>query len=374
MKGKIALIIGQLGFGGAERQVSLIARGLAGAGWPVSVICLSEIVEPFGAEIGKAGIRLHWIKRRGRYDPMRLFKLARLLRENRIELVHSHLETANIYSYLALALAGRPKFIPTALSMPIDQGPVRDRLLARALALGDAIHVNSHAAIEAYSERYRVSESKFRVVHNGALPVPARTENARQAARRMFNIPRNALVVGTLSKDSPDKNLPAFFRLAAALKARHGELRAVAAGLGLDRSCALSIPEACAMSEDIVLLGPREDVETVFAAMDIFVLTSLREGLPNVVMEAMASGLPVVAFDTGGVSELIEQGVSGIVLPCADEQALLREVGGLLADPERCRKMGEAARARMFSQFSVEKMIERTAAVYREVLGRARIG
>ena len=67
MKGKIALVIGQLGFGGAERQVSLIARGLAGAGWPVSVICLSELVEPYGAEIGKAQIRLHWIKPRGAY-------------------------------------------------------------------------------------------------------------------------------------------------------------------------------------------------------------------------------------------------------------------------------------------------------------------
>ncbi len=372
MKGKIALVIGQLGFGGAERQVSLIARGLAGAGWPVSVICLSEFVEPFGAEIGKAGIRLHWIKRGGRYDPERLLRLARLLREDRIELVHSHLETANIYSYLGLALAGRPRFIPTVLSMPRDEVPVRSWLLARALAAGDAIHANSHAAIKTYSGRYRVSESKFRVVHNGALPLPVCTEKTRQAARRKFNIPQNAFVVGTLGKDDPDKNVPAFFRLAGALKARHEGVRAIAAGLGLDQSYAGKVTEAGAPGEDIILLGPRKDVETVFAAMDIFVLTSLREGLPNVVMEAMVSGLPVVAFDTGGVSELIEQQVSGIVLACGDEEGLLREVGGLLRAPERCRKMGEAARNRMLTQFSVEKMIERTTALYEEVLRKGR--
>jgi glycosyltransferase involved in cell wall biosynthesis len=366
------LVIGQLGFGGAERQVSLMARGLAGAGWPVSVICLSELIEPFGAEIEQAGIGLHWIKRRGRYDPERLVKLARLLRENSIELIHSHLETASIYSYLALALAGRPKFIPAVLSMPADQVPVREWILARALEAGDAIHVNSHAAIRAYSERYRVSESKFRIVHNGAFPLPSITEKTRQAARNKFDIPQNALVVGTLSKDAPDKNLPAFFRLVGALKAGHEKLVALAAGQGLDHSCAEKITGAGASGENIILLGPRKDVETVFATMDIFVLTSLREGLPNVVMEAMASGLPVAAFDTGGVSELIEQQVSGVVLSSGDEQGLLREVDSLLADPERRRKMGEAARDRMFTRFSVEKMIERTAALYEEVLRKAK--
>ena len=374
MKGRVALVIGQLGFGGAERQVSLIASGLAGAGWPVSVICLSELVEPFGAEIEKAGVRLHRIKRRGRYDPERLVKLARLLREDRIELIHSHLETANIYSYLALAFADRPKFIPTVLSLPTDQVPVREWMMARSLAAGDAIHANSYAGIKAYSARYRVSESKFRVVHNGVFPLPALTGKARQAARSEFGIPRNSLVVGTLSKDAPDKNLPAFFRLAGALRAGQQRVMAVAAGLGLDSSFAGKVREAGAADEDVILLGSRKDVEAVFAAMDVFVLTSLREGLPNVVMEAMASGLPVVAFDTGGVSELVEQGVSGIVLPCGDEQALLRETGRLLSDPQRCGEMGEAARARILERFSVEGMIERTAALYEEVLGKEGTG
>jgi len=371
VKGRVVLVVGQLGFGGAERQVSLIAGGLVESGWPVSVICLSELVEPFGAEIEKAGIRLHRIKRRGRYDPVRLLKLVRLLRENRVELIHSHLETANIYSYLALALAGSPKFIPTALSMPADQVPLREWLLARALAAGDAIHINSHAAIKAYSQHYRVNESKFRVVHNGTFPLPAHTERAMQAARKKLDIPQNSLVVGTLSKDAPDKNLPAFFRLVEALRTGRERVVALAAGTGLDQSYAAKVPGTGAAGEDTVLLGPRKDVETVFAAMDVFVLTSLREGLPNVVMEAMASGLPVVAFDTGGVSELIEQQVSGVVLACQNEQGLLREVGSLLDEPERRRRMGEAARARMLSQFSVEKMIERTTALYQEVLGKA---
>ena len=372
MKGRVALVIGQLGFGGAERQVSLMAQGLAGAGWPVSVICLSELVEPFGAEIEQAGISLYRIKRRGRYDPERLLKLARLLRENRIELIHSHLETASIYSYLALALAGRPKFIPAVLSMPSDQVPVREWLLARALEAGDAIHVNSHAAIGAYSKRYRVSESKFRILHNGAFPLPAITEKTRQAAREKFGIPQSALVVGTMSKDAPDKNLPAFFRLVGALRAGHEKLVAIAAGLGLDQSCAGNVTETGTVGKDIILLGPRKDVEEIFSAMDVFVLTSLREGLPNVVMEAMASGLPVVAFDTGGVSELIEHQVSGVVLASGDEQGLLQEVDSLLEDPERRCQMGQAARDRMFTRFSVEKMIESSAALYEEVLRKAK--
>ena len=107
MNSRVAIVIGQLGYGGAERQVSILAKGLEATGWPVTVICLSEMLEPFGAELEEAGVRLRRIPRSGHYELRRVFKLAGLLKEEKVELIHSHLEAANIYSYLARPLAAR---------------------------------------------------------------------------------------------------------------------------------------------------------------------------------------------------------------------------------------------------------------------------
>ena len=311
MKARTGLVISQLGYGGAERQVSLLARGLAEAGWPVTVFCLSELLEPFGAELREAGIPLRTLRRRGHFDLGRVLELAGLLREEKIELIHSHLETADIYSYLALGRASRPGFVPTVLSMPVRENPLRYFLVRRALRAGDRIHANSTVVARAYAKHYRVDESKFSTVYNGVLPLPARTSSSRRESRLSLNIPEDSLVVGTISKDAPDKNLPAFFRLIAALLPHVQGLKAVIAGSGLSEAYASRSEEARNVRQATLFLGEQENIQTVLAAMDLFVLTSIREGFPNAVLEAMATGLPVVAYDTGGVSELLADGRSG---------------------------------------------------------------
>ena len=368
MNARIALVIGQLGYGGAERQVSLLARGLADAGWPVTVFCLSEQLEPFGAELIEAGVPLRPLQRKGHYDLGRAFKLASLIREEKIELIHSHLEIADIYSYLALARAGRPRFVPTVLSMPVRENPLRHFFSQRALAAGELIHANCLAAASAYAKHYSIDESKFRTVYNGVLPLPARTSSSYHESRLSLNIPRSSLVVGTISKDAPDKNLPAFFRLIAALLPHVKELKAVVAGSGLAEAYASRVKEAWNVRQVTLFLGEQKNIQTLLAALDLFVLTSIREGLPNVVLEAMATGLPVVAYDTGGVSELLADGRSGVVVPCGAEESLFRAVSSLLADPDRRNLMGEAAHRRVFEQFNLEKMIEGTIELYKEVL------
>ena len=99
-------------------------------------------------------------------------------------------------------------------------------------------------------------------------------------------------------------------------------------------------------------------------------LTSIREGLPNVIMEAMVAGLPVAAYRVGGVEELIEDGRSGRLVPCGDEKALFTAVCDLLQDTGRSQSMGRTGRRRMLEHFSAEKTVAETAALYQEVLGK----
>ena len=370
MNSRAAIVIGQLSYGGAERQVSLLAKGLHAAGRPVTVICLSEMLEPFGAELEQAGVRLRWIPRRGHYEPGRVLRLAGLLREEKVKLIHSHLEVANIYSYLARPLAGRPGFIPSVRTRPVKMRLFESALVGRSLKAGDCIHANCQAAARTFAERYRIDPARFRVIHNGVAPLPETDEQARNSARREFHIPQDRLVVATLSKDSPDKNVPAFLRLVRSLSSRFNNLAALVAGQGLDDSYAARERQATAGGAEISFLGPLNDVRPLFAAADIFVLTSIREGLPNVIMEAMVSGLPVVTYAAGGAGELIEDQDSGSLVPCGDEEALFTAAHDLLKHSDRARSMGRAGRRRMLEHFSVEKMVSRTAAMYEEVCGR----
>ena len=371
MNSRVAIVIGQLSYGGAERQASLLAKGLHEAGRPVTVICLSEMLEPFGAELEQAGVRLRWIPRRGHYEPGRVLRLAGLLREEKVKLIHSHLEVANIYSYLARPLAGRPGFIPSVRTRPVKMRLFESALVGRSLKAADCIHANCQAAARTFAERYRIDPARFRVIHNGAAPFPETDEQARNSARRDFRIPQDRLVVATLSKDSPDKNVPAFLRLVRSLSSRFNNLVALVAGQGLDDSYAARERQATAGGAKISFLGLLNDVRPLFAAADIFVLTSIREGLPNVIMEAMVSGLPVVTYAVGGVGELIEDQDSGILVPCGDEEALFNAAHDLLKHADRARSMGRAGRRRMLEHFSVEKMVSRTTALYEEVRGRS---
>ena len=370
MNSRVAIVIGQLSYGGAERQVSLLARGLDSAGWPVTVICLSEMLDPFGEQLEQAGVRLRWIPRSGHYEPGRILRLAGLLREKKVELIHSYLEVANIYSYLARPLAGRPRFIPSVRIRSIKMGLFESALVGRSLKAGDCIHANCQAAARTFAEHYRIDTARFRVIHNGTTAFPETDEQARTSARRDFHIPQDRLVVATLSKDLPRKNVSAFLRLVRSLSSRFKNLVALVAGQGLDDSYAARERQNTIGGAEISFLGPLKDVRPLLAAADIFVLTSIREGLPNVIMEAMVSGLPVVSYAVDGVGELIEDGVSGRLVPYGDEEALFEAACDLLNDNGRARALGRAARRRMLEHFSLEKMVAETAALYEEILGK----
>jgi glycosyltransferase involved in cell wall biosynthesis len=364
---KVAIVVGQLGYGGAERQVSILAKGLAESGWPVTVVCLSGILEPFGEELERAGVGLRWIPRSRNYELSRVWRLAGILREEKVELIHSHLEVANIYSYLARPFAGRPAFIPSVLTLPVNMGPFKSLMIGRSLKAGDCVHANCHAAALTFSERYGIDQSHFRLIYNGVNPLPEISPEARLAARESLSIPQDKIVVATLSKDAPDKNIPAFLRLVRSLYSRFPNLSVLVAGQGLDESYAKRDNLNKAGCPKISFLGPVRDVRTVFAAADLFVFTSIREGLPNVIMEAMVSGLPVVSYAAGGVGELVEDGVNGKLVPCGDEGELFEASCSVLKDSEYARALGKAGRRKMLEDFSDEKMIAGTADLYREV-------
>ena len=370
MNRHVGLVIGQLGFGGAERQLAYLARGLKEKGEPVSVFCLSQELVPWGEEIKKAGIPLFSIRRGGHRELSRVIRLAGLLRREKIDLVHSFLEVGNIYSFLALPLTASPLFIPSVRNMLLSWGTLKRILHGRALKAGDTVIANCRAAAAAYAGVHNLDPRIFHVIHNGVPVCPLLDNETRLKARKCFRIPEAAKVIGTVSRDTPVKNISAFLDLVGELSRKTDNICALVAGSGLDESYGSRLKHTLTSTCPAVFLGQVRDMASFYAALDVFVLTSLVEGLPNSILEAMAAGLPVAAYNVGGVGDLVEDRVTGFLVPAGDEKRLFEAGRALLGDEELARMMGQAGRKKVVENFSVEKMVSSTLALYEEVRAR----
>ena len=195
----VGLVIGQLRRGGAEKQLTLLARGLVSRGQPVSVFCLSGELDPFGEELTKEGIPLFTLSRKGHYELRRVLKLAKLLRSKKVNLLQSFLETGNIYSYLARPLAGKPAFLPSVRNLPWPHRMLKRSLHCRALKAADKIIANCRAVADSFATQYTIPREHFHIIHNGVLVPPSTEPEARRFAREHFRIPLNYFKFAAIS-------------------------------------------------------------------------------------------------------------------------------------------------------------------------------
>lgn len=142
----------------------------------------------------------------------------------------------------------------------------------------------------------------------------------------------------------------------------------IVVGDGSDRAALVEQTHRLGLAERVIFLAPRRDIPQLLPAMDLLVSSSLREVMPNVVMEAMAAGLPVVATDVGGTAEVVEHGMTGLLIPPRDAAALTHAIGTLLKHPEQRRLMGQAGRRRIQQQFSLDTTVAKTVAIYDALL------
>jgi glycosyltransferase involved in cell wall biosynthesis len=370
MRKRVLLVIGQLHRGGAEGQLVLLARGLAGSAFDPTVACLSEIAEPHATYLRDSGVPVAVIPRRGHGDLFRVRSLAALVGSSGADLAHSFLVGANAYAYAATRLAGlRRLVVSSRTTMPM---PARSRRLVHRWVFGHAerIIANSETVRDFTAGYYGAPPSRIRVVRNGVdLEAYREAAGSRETVRAALGIARDALLVGTLGRLSREKNLELFVDLAAALSREIPGSRFVIAGEGPHRAAVERAVKAASLEGALRLAGAREDVPDFLSALDLFVLTSDTEGLPNAIMEAMAAGLPVVATDVGGVREVVTEGETGHLVPRGRLVPLLGAARSLLGDDALRRRMGEAGRRRIAVEFSAGRMVSATAAVYEEVFG-----
>jgi glycosyltransferase involved in cell wall biosynthesis len=351
---RVGHVIGQLTAGGAEGQLRLLTCAEGRRSTPI-VYCLSEQIEPYGHVLRDAGVPVRTV---GGGRVSRVRRLRDAMAADRLNLVHSWLFVGNAYAWLANG--GRRPLITSARNCK-RQGAALDFLNRRAFAASDAIVANSNLVDDYIRRVYGAPGNKIHVVRNG-IDLRRFAGSVREQAASEPTI----VAVGRVVRQ---KNPELFVRAAKMLlrETPGARFRWIGAG-ALDSRIAAEL-EREGLADRIRFEGERRDVERVLAAADLLWLTSDWEGLPNVVMEAMASGLPVVATDVGGTSELFPTGREGALVAAGDAEAIVAATRNLIGDRER---YGEASRAALASadQLSAASMVETMEALYDEVHGR----
>lgn len=360
---RVGLVVGQLTYGGAEGQLYELACRLADE-CAVVVYCLSDRSEPYGAKLEAAGIRVRILPARSNLDTLRVLRLAHWLVRDRIEIAHAFLFIASAYTYLATRLIPGIRLVTSARNCKHEPSRLRRLVLRRAFRASDAVLCNSRVMAAFAVEHYGAPAARITVVYNGV-------DIDRFAQPRTLGA---NLVVGTIGRLEAQKNLGMFIDAAKCVLRSRRDARFEIVGEGSLRAPMEERVHSSGLNGRIEFAGTTDDVPGRLARWSQFWLTSDWEGTPNVVLEAMASGVPVLATDVGATRELIEDGRTGILLPPSQPRALCDRSIELAVAPERARSMGEAARAAARERFSLETMVDATRAIYGQVLARGRRG
>lgn len=314
-------------------------------------------------------------------DLRTLWRLYRELRQWQPAIVHTHMAKAGLLGRLAAAAynltrgrAPRARVVHTYHGHVLDGyfSPFMTKVfigLERQLArVSDAIIAISPAIRADLLHTYRIgTEAQYRIVPLGfdLAPFAAVDAAARSAARHSLDLPDGVPVVSTVGRLTAIKQHHLFLDVVRRLAESHPAIVALIAGDGELRAELEAAARQMGIAGNVRFLGWRRDLATIYAATDVLLLTSRNEGTPVALIEAMASGVPGVSTDVGGVKDVIDSAEVGLLAPYDDGAGLAAAAHGLLADANRRAAMGARARDRVVARYGVERLIADIAAVYR---------
>ncbi len=361
---RIVYVIGTLERGGTEGQLALLSSELSRAGWQVTILCLSS-AGPLAREVERDGVEVVVGGFRGLTplrNPMplvRVFRrIRRLIADRDPDVVHTFLYWGNLIGVWAGRRAGAPVVVASLRSLRDAAGSKRllrpwERWTRRR---ADTWVCNSRAVLDD-AVAGRVPTSRSIVIANGVrLPNDVPPHPPSGAALCIANL---------IAYKGHDVLLDAFARAAEHVP----DARLWLAGAGPERTALRERAQALGIADRVEFLGSVADVGALLDACAFTVLASRSEGMPNVVLESLADGRPVIASAVGGVPELLEGG-GGILVPAGDADAFAAAMVELWTDPARAAALGAAGRSNVASRFSVDRMVDATSSLYRELLER----
>jgi len=361
-----------------------LAQGLDLERFQLTFACLSEGGMALADELGSMNnIRaISWPMNRFKVAPVSdlllTLRIARLIRAEKFDLVHAHGSKSGFLARLAAIGSGVPViYSPHCFSFHDGVNPLIANFLA-ALERFAARFLTARIITVADGEqtlarRFRVGFPKlFVTVHTGIDPAFYNKPVDKTAQRAFLKLGENTPLVGAVGRLGRQKSPLDFVQMAAVVHSRMPQTHFVWAGSGPLDEAARKLSEELGITEVCHFIGEYKDIPSLLGAMDCFVLPSLWEGFPIVLLEAMAAGVPIVATDIPGNDEAIASGRNGWLVSPGDPSALAEKVLDLLKDLERASKFAHAGRERILQEFTRVKMLASIQNVYQEVVNEKR--
>ncbi len=370
VRGHVMFVTSGLERGGAERQLVIVANALAARGWKVTVLSyLPFSDESLRAEVDESGVCVVSLNARGGVG--RLAGVARavaVVRRARPDVLVGFMFHGMMTARVAGRLAGAPAVISAVRNEA--HGRTRERVLGATGWMTDAVTVMSDSLASHIAERGVASASRLVVIPNAVDFERYAAGGCREETRRALGVGDDEFLWLAAGRLAPAKDYAGLLRAFAALAGRR-QARLLIAGDGPLRGELAGLVDERGLAGRVRLLGLRDDLPELYRACDALVLSSAWEGMPNVVLEAMASGTPVVATAVGAVPEMVTDGETGYVVPPGDHAALAAAMERMMdLAPDERRELGDAGCRVVRARHSVDGVVD----MWEELFGRLLAG
>jgi glycosyltransferase involved in cell wall biosynthesis len=375
---RLLYVISSLEHGGAEHQVIELANRLNPQRFDVNVAVLEPHV-PLAHLLRDRDRRLHVVEKRWKFDTGVIRRLAKFMRAKQTQIVHAFLFDAEMAARWAARSAGAPLVVSSERNS--DYVMPRVHWLCKRVTRSwfDVMIANSEAGKRFNMRKLGINGERIDVIRNGIDTQRFQLQD-KAAARKALDLPAHAPIVGMVATFKRQKNHGDFLRAAERLHNQYpdalfaciGEpMRANQQGAQTYHGEIVDLLDTLSVKSKCRFLGKRNDMPVVYNALDILVLPSTHEGTPNVLLEGMACGTPVVANDVSDNAQIAPDGKVGFIVQLGDVDALTERIGRLLENQTLRQTFSTAAREWVEHEFSMDKLIERTSRSYQRALLRA---
>jgi len=365
---RVCIIFPKLSIGGAEAQILYLLKNLDHTSFEIHACSLLSGDSSMEEEARSFSDAFFILGFRWRKCLFSFLRLVRYLREKEIDILHAHLPLADTVGRFAAKVAGVPVIVTTEHGKHLWKNPLHLALERMLNRFTDVRFCVSRDIMDIRSRREGTPHIKLKYVPNAVdMSLFKKTSPRRAGLMSEFGWEVSDPLIVSVGRLVEAKNYPLLVRAIALVVKKVPQARCLIVGEGPFRGEIEREIEKLSLSENIAVPGARRDIAEILKSADIFTLSSIREGLPVSLLEAMASGCAIVATDAGGIPDAIVDGVNGLLVKTSDENALADGLLRLLSDRELCRRLGEKAMEDVEKRFSARAIAETVGETYREL-------
>jgi glycosyltransferase involved in cell wall biosynthesis len=366
----ILYLIATLDVGGAERQLVELVKRIDKNKFKPVVCCLTR-GGPLEQELKEANIEYFILGKKVKFDFSVIFKLISILKQKNIHILHTWMFTSNSFGRIAGIISQTPIIIAEEQCADIWKNGVHIFIDKTLSHFTDKIICVSEGVENFYHKYAHISLDKMVTIYNG-VEISDEVNIDKEKKKEEFGIMGKDNIVTTIGRLAPQKGIEYLLYAVPKILESMPKKKFLVVGEGDEKNKLKKLAEKLNISQNVIFAGLRNDVKEILAITDVFVLPSLFEGLPIVILEAMLAGKPIVATDIPGTDELIVNGETGILIPPKDADSLASAIINVFKNLEKAKEMGASGRKRIEKYFSINETVRKTEELY-EVLVKSKI-